>query len=86
MKSARADLARYGGLGMQLAATVGLLAWLGWRLDLWLGTKFVFLLVGVLLGFVGGFLSLLARVPPTSSENRRARAARSRDSDRSSTP
>ena len=60
----RADFARYGGVGLQLAAAVGLFAYVGYLLDRWLSTLPLFLLVGVLLGFAGGLLALKARLAP----------------------
>ncbi len=59
----RRDFARYGGLGMQLAAAVGVLAYLGLLLDRWLGTLPLFVLIGVALGSAGGFLALIKKVP-----------------------
>ena len=69
----RRDLARYGGLGMQLAALIGLLAFGGYRADRWLSTSPLFLLLGVCLGFVGGFFTLRARIPPVTGGRRSGR-------------
>ncbi len=69
----RKDLARYGGLGMQLAAILGAFAYLGFRADRWLATSPLFLLLGVGLGFVGGFLALRARIPPVTGRRRTGR-------------
>lgn len=53
--------ARYGGLGLQLLATIGLFAWLGHWLDSRLQLKFpLFLLLLTFAGF-GGWLYQLYR-------------------------
>jgi len=45
---------KYSGLGIQLLVTIGLAAFLGWKLDRYLELKFpVFLLSFVLLSFGG---------------------------------
>lgn len=49
---------------MTFVASAVALGALGWWLDLLLGTPPVLLIVGVLLGFVGGFIHLLAVVAP----------------------
>lgn len=61
---------RYASLGMQFAATIGLFAWAGWWLDGKLGTRPIALIVGVLLGFVGGLVSLVHKVPPPRGRRR----------------
>ena len=72
-------LARYGALGLQFAASVGLLAWGGFWLDGKLGTSPGFLIGGAFLGFVGGFLAIVRAVPPSHPVSRRAsRPARPR--------
>ena len=75
------DFGRYSGLGCQLGATVTLLALAGYWADGRLGTRPWFLLVGVLLGFVGGTISIVAQVPPTSSSRKSPseKAGRPRD-------
>lgn len=55
---------RYAGLGLSYAATIGVFAWLGWYLDERLGSRPWFLIGGVLVGFVGGTISLVRKVPP----------------------
>lgn len=69
----RRDFARYGGLGMQFAAAVGLFAYVGFRLDRWLETLPLFLIVGVLLGFAAGMLALLARLPKAGDHKHNSR-------------
>lgn len=48
----------YGGVGIQLASAVGIMAWLGYYVDKKLGTMPWFLLIGVCLGTAGGFYNL----------------------------
>lgn len=67
------DIGRYSGLGFQFAATLGVFAFGGYWLDQRLGTLPLFLIVGVLLGFAGGFLSLVRRVPPAGGASSRRR-------------
>jgi hypothetical protein len=57
-------LARYGALGLQFAASVGLLAWGGFWLDGRLGTSPWFLMAGASLGFAGSILAIIRAVPP----------------------
>jgi len=65
------DFARYAGLGLQFAATVMLLAFLGYWLDRKAGTSPLFLFAGVLLGFLGATISLVRHVPPARPRRRR---------------
>ena len=51
-------------VGIELAATVFLFGLLGWWLDGRLGSRPWLLIAGVFLGFAGGFVSLLKKVPP----------------------
>ena len=56
-----ADYVRYSGIGGQFAATMGFFAYIGYRIDLWLGllTVFpVFLIAGVFLGMALGIYRL----------------------------
>lgn len=52
------------GAGLTLAASVGLLAWLGLWLDRRCDTLPLFLLIGVLWGVVGGILHLIRVLAP----------------------
>lgn len=57
----RADYARYSTIGVEFAAIVGILGWLGHLLDGWLfgADGFpVFLLVGLFAGMIGGILRM----------------------------
>lgn len=56
--------ARYAGVGLQFAATIGLFAYGGWALDDALGTTPWFLIVGVFLGATGGFIKLVTTFMP----------------------
>ena len=67
------DLGRYAGLGLQFTATVGLLALAGYWLDGKLGTLPLFLLLGVLLGFLGAMVSIVRQVPPIRGRRRGGR-------------
>lgn len=61
-RSPVADLARFAGMGLQLAASMGLLAFGGYWLDRWLGTLPLFLVVGAFAGLLGGTVSIVKRV------------------------
>lgn len=52
----------YAGLGLQLAASIGLFLWLGWLGDGWLGTTPLLTIVGAFVGAGGGFYSLYRHV------------------------
>lgn len=67
------DLARYSGLGLQFAATVGIFALLGHWLDGRLGASPGCLLAGVFLGFGLGLYSMVKKFP-SSSRSAKARA------------
>jgi F0F1-type ATP synthase assembly protein I len=56
---------RYAGLGIELAAAVGLLSLLGWWIDGRMGTAPWGLVVGALVGLIGG-MALLVRSALTS--------------------
>jgi len=67
------DLARYSGLGLQFAATMGVFALLGHWLDQRLGVSPGFLLVGVFLGFGLGLYSMVKKLPSSSRAKSRAK-------------
>lgn len=51
---------KYSGLAIQMAVTIGLMGWIGFKIDRWLQLKFpIFLLVLVSLGFVGSLYVLI---------------------------
>lgn len=52
------QLGRYGGHGLTLGAATALFAWLGSLLDGWLGTAPLFVVLGAVAGFTGGFTSM----------------------------
>jgi F0F1-type ATP synthase assembly protein I len=65
MATLRPDrLSRHVGAGLTFAVTIGLFAYGGYLLDGWLGASPAFLIVGVFLGGVGGFLHLVRMVAP----------------------
>ncbi|HEX6882532.1 MAG TPA: AtpZ/AtpI family protein [Planctomycetota bacterium] len=68
--SATGDLARYSGLGLAFAATLGVFALAGRWLDGRLGTSPWLLIGGVFLGFALGLRSLVHKVPPASARPR----------------
>ncbi len=57
-------LSRYGALGLQFAASVGLMAWGGHWLDGRLGTHPWLLIGGAFLGFFGSLIAIVRSVPP----------------------
>ena len=57
-------ISRYGALGLQFAASVGLGAWGGHWLDGRLGTNPWLLITGAFLGFFGSILAIVRSVPP----------------------
>lgn len=58
-----ASYAQYAGLGFTFAGTFLVLGACGWWLDVKLGTAPWLMLVGIALGAVGGFYSMVKRVP-----------------------
>jgi F0F1-type ATP synthase assembly protein I len=50
---------RYAGLGIEIAAAVGLLSLLGWWADGRLGTAPWGLVIGAMIGLIGGMANLL---------------------------
>ena len=64
------DALRYSGLGIQLAVTVGVLAWVGQWLDRRLGTGGVATVVLVLGGFVVVITSLVRELKARSGPDK----------------
>lgn len=62
--SAWAASGRYAGLGLQLAASIGLFLWLGWKADNWLGVTPLLTIVGAFVGAAAGFYSLYRHLIP----------------------
>lgn len=68
------DYVRHAGLGFEFAATVGLLAWLGWLLDGALGLQQsfpAFLLLGTFLGLGLAIYRLMLKVNQETREDKR---------------
>ncbi len=61
------EVGRYAGLGLSYALTIGLFAVGGWWLDGRLESSPLFLLIGVLIGFVGSTVSLVRKATPSPS-------------------
>ena len=57
-QSALAASSKYAGLGLQMAASIGLFVWLGWEADQWLGFTPVLTILGAFVGAGGGFFSM----------------------------
>ena len=55
-------LARFAGIGLQFGAAITLFSLAGYWVDGRLGTRPAFLIVGVLLGFAGGTISMVKSV------------------------
>ena len=62
---------RHAGLGLQYAMTLGLFAFVGWKLDAWLESEPWCLLAMVFLGFVGGTRSLVRKFPSGGGPTRK---------------
>ncbi len=51
---------KYSGLALQMAVTIGLMAFLGYKIDIWLNLNFpVFLFVFILTGLTGSIYRLI---------------------------
>ena len=66
------DYGRYAGLGLTFAGTIVVMGALGYGLDVWLGSLPWLMIVGILLGSVGGLISIVKKVSlgpgPTSPD------------------
>lgn len=61
----------YMGLGFELVVPPIVGVYVGYRLDLWLGTQPWMILVGALLGIGAGFLGFFREVLPPKGSGRR---------------
>ena len=59
------DYGRLAGLGMQFALSIFVLTYGGYWIDQRAGTLPLFLIVGLLLGFLGGTISIVRKVSPS---------------------
>jgi F0F1-type ATP synthase assembly protein I len=57
-------------LGITFGVTVLFFVGVGWLLDDRFGSSPLFLIVGMLLGAIGGFVSLLKKVPPAGGRRK----------------
>ena len=57
------DYGRTAGLGLTYAGTIVVMGALGYALDAFLGSMPWLMIAGIALGAVGGFISLLKKVP-----------------------
>lgn len=60
----------FAGLGLQFAISVLLFLYVGNRVDLWLGTRPVFLIAGVFLGAGAAFYSMYRKVSAAQRASR----------------
>ncbi|SJZ39705.1 AtpZ/AtpI family protein [Anaerorhabdus furcosa] len=56
------SIAQALSLGFTIIANIGLGTLVGYGLDVWLGTKPIFMIIGILCGTVSAFLTLYAMV------------------------
>lgn len=64
-----------GGMGLELAGSIVILALIGWAVDRWAGTSPIWTLVGAGIGFIGGGYNFIRRARAMSRTN----AARHKD-------
>ncbi|MBL4769830.1 MAG: AtpZ/AtpI family protein [Planctomycetes bacterium] len=67
------EYSRYGSVGVQFGAVLALFALAGYWVDEKLGSSPIFLVLGVLVGFGGGLVSLIRKIP-VSSKGRHPRS------------
>lgn len=70
-RRAMRDIGHLSGYGLGWAMTVALLAWVGIRLDAWLGTSPLMVLLGTLGGIAAGMVTVYMRTmvrPPARPE------------------
>jgi len=65
------DWGSYAGFGIQFAVIIGVFALAGWKLDDWLGTEPLLLLLLLLLGFVGATVSLVKQLPTSKRPSKK---------------
>ena len=80
-RNVQKDNARYAGVGLQFAATIGVFALLGFWADRFLDSAPWLLLVGVFLGFGLGLKSLVSNLGPREP-TKSQRTTDGRESDR----
>jgi len=65
-QAAMREYSRYGSVGLQFGVVLALFALAGHWLDERLGSSPIFLVLGVLVGFGGGLISLIRKIPVSS--------------------
>lgn len=58
----------YAGLGLEIVVPILLGLYIGYRVDMWLGTRPWLFLVGALAGMVMGFYTFIKRVLPAGKD------------------
>jgi F0F1-type ATP synthase assembly protein I len=64
-QSAMGEWSKHAGFGIQYAVTIGIFAFGGFKLDEWLDSEPIGLLIAVFAGFVGATVSLVKKLPST---------------------
>jgi F0F1-type ATP synthase assembly protein I len=70
LMSSSSDYVKYSGLGIQLVAVILVFLFIGIWIDGLLGTKFIFTLVFVFIGFFGGFYSFYLSIKKLNDEKK----------------
>ncbi len=61
---------KYSGLGLQLFITIGLFAWLGYKMDyFWNDGKPLYIIIMIFLGVIGGFYNFYKAVNQNNSDS-----------------